>query len=70
MSFTKRWQTVEGKRRSFFSYKWLLKHITLYQKKRENLDIAVFGSISAAIFTHCQTCINNPSWQSGGIIIP
>ena len=45
------------KRRGFFFF-------FLYQKKQKRLKIEVFEPIGAGIFTHIQTCIKNPCWQS------
>ena len=47
-----------------FLHELLLNDITLYQKKQKTLKIEVFEPISATIFTHRQTCIKKPCWQS------
>ena len=52
MSFSKRCQTTEEK---FFGYKWLLKHITLYQNKWGRPDIVVFEPVGAVVFSRIVT---------------
>ena len=52
MSFSKRCQTTEEK---FFWYKWLLKHIALYQNKWGRPVIVVFEPVGAVFFSRIVT---------------
>ena len=54
---------LRNKRKENFLYIWLLQHITLYQRRKKIV------SLDKIAFLDTHLCINNPYWQSSGIII-
>lgn len=55
MSFTKKWQPMEGKRRKFLC-KWLLKHVTLHQKKKGGQNLKFLSQLVLSL-SHLDTLV-------------
>ena len=60
--FTKN-KKLKNERKEDFLHIWLLQHITLYQRRYKITSLATIE------FVDTQVCVNNPHWQSSGIII-